>query len=123
MSARVLVFCKGGVVQSVVTDNPEIKVTVIDYETDGSTGEKDVNGEPCEINRFHIIDPVTVEKYLGPCKTYPTKVRFGEDIPLAERPVEEHQFQTKEAQHAYLQALAEYDGYIAYENLDDEKEV
>ena len=65
MSARVLVFCNGGVVQSVVTDNPEVEVTVIDYETDGSTGEKDVDGEPCEINRSHIIDPVTVEKYLG----------------------------------------------------------
>lgn len=65
MSARVLVFCNGGVVQSVVTDNPDVEVTVIDYETDGSTGETDVDGEPCEINRSHIIDPVTVEKYLG----------------------------------------------------------
>ena len=68
MSARVLVFCNGGVVQSVVTDSPDVEVTVIDYETDGSTGETDVDGDPCEINRSHIIDPVTVEKYLGPGK-------------------------------------------------------
>ena len=69
MSARVLVLCSGGCVQSVITDNPDVEVTVIDYETDGSTGETDVDGEPCEINRSHIFDPVTVEKYLGKGKS------------------------------------------------------
>ena len=121
MSARVLVFCNGGVVQSVVTDNPEIEVTVIDYETDGSTGEKDVDGEPCEINRSRIIDPVTVEKYLGPGLKFPVKVRFGE-MPIDDRPVEESAFETREARGAYLQALADYDGYIAYEVLEPDLE-
>lgn len=122
MSARVLVFCNGGVFQSVVTDNPEVEVTVIDYETDGSTGEKDVDGEPCEINRSHIIDPVTVEKYLGPGLKFPVKVRFGETIPLDERPIEENAFETREARDAYLQGLADYDGYIAYEVLEPDLE-
>lgn len=124
MSARVLVFVSGGNVQGVVTDNPEIKVTVIDYDNKGEpAAEQDADGDECSIDRdMQNLDAATVEKFLGKGETFPLKVRFGKEIPEDERPVEEREFATEEARTAYLDGIADYDGYLDYEVLEDGEE-
>ncbi len=63
--SRVLITVEGGVA-TVVTEDENMQVLIVDYDVDGCFGTvKNPNGEECEVGRAYDFDPPTVNQYFN----------------------------------------------------------
>ena len=66
---RVVIFMEDGLISDVVSDSPDVDLTVIDYDVDSYDEDrvrKDVNGKACCIKNMSVnVDPKDVQKFLG----------------------------------------------------------
>ena len=64
---RAVITVQGGVVQSVLTDDPKMKVLVIDYDVDHEDDicKKDREGNDCNMFRDEYVDSNIVEELFA----------------------------------------------------------
>jgi len=123
---RAVITIKGGVVTSVVPDNEDIEIAILDLDVEGDEPPGvSPTGEPCAISLFEKgadgVDPDFVEKVFGcPEKKVLLRIRFGR--PETGVPVDELEFDTKGERDAYLRGVAAATDWEDYEVLDGDEE-
>ena len=60
--ARVVITMEGGLIQHIMADQEDIKVMVLDYDTEGGDPERIKEFEGDEVYVFHGVDDVDPER-------------------------------------------------------------